>query len=84
MATKIYCAAVDCAFCNENGRCTAKEVCLSWNSVVTMNDGRQTFNTCRTFQKSERAAEIEKAFKETVERMQKDAKYKHLCEKKVK
>lgn len=62
MATKIYCAAVDCEFCNDKGRCTAKEVALSWNSVVTMNDGRQTFNTCRTFQKSQQAAYLEKVF----------------------
>ena len=81
MATKIYCAAVDCGYCNEKGRCTAKEVCLSWNSVVTMNDGRQTFNTCRTFQKSERSAELEKKFKEFVEQTQKDAQYQHLCDR---
>ena len=68
MATKIYCAAVECAFCNEKGRCTAKEVCLSWNSVVTMNDGRQQFNTCRTFQKSERAVAIEREFMEFVKK----------------
>lgn len=69
MATKIYCAAVDCEFCNDKGVCTAKKVALSWNSVVTMNDGRQTFNTCRTFQKSEHAAAIEKEFAEFVKKL---------------
>lgn len=59
MATKIYCAAIDCAFYRNDGRCTAKTVCLSDHSVVTVWDGRQRFQRCKTWQKSQHAAELQ-------------------------
>ena len=59
MATKIYCAAMDCEFNNDKGVCTAKKIALSANSVMTVWEGRQNFNTCKTFQKSQEAIEIE-------------------------
>ena len=49
MATKIYCAAVDCEFYRVDGRCTAKTVCLSDHSVMTVWDGRQRFQRCKTW-----------------------------------
>lgn len=67
MATKIYCAAMDCEFCNEKGVCTAKSIALSAASVMTVYDGRQEFNKCKTFQKSQHAIEIEKWFKNHVD-----------------
>lgn len=59
MATKVYCAAMDCEFNNDKGICTAKKIALSANSVMTVWDGRQEFNTCKTFQKSQAAIEME-------------------------
>lgn len=58
MATKIYCASIDCKFCNEKGVCTAKNVELSWHSVMTVNEGRQYFNKCKAYELSEEAKEI--------------------------
>ena len=60
---KIYCAAVECEW-NKDGKCKAQTVALSANSIMTMWDGRQDFNTCKTFQKSQRATDMEKQFTE--------------------
>ena len=62
--TKIYCADTSCEFNNDKGTCTAKKVALSWHSVMTVNDGRQEFNRCKTYQKSERCKEFEKIMAE--------------------
>ena len=59
MATKVYCAAMDCEYNSDKGICTAKKIELSANSVMTVWDGRQEFNKCKTFQKSQEAIEIE-------------------------
>lgn len=59
MATKIYCAATDCEFNGDKGICTAKKVALSWSSIMTLWDGRQQFNKCKTYQKSMDAIKIE-------------------------
>lgn len=58
MATKIYCAASDCKFCNEKGVCTEKTVFLSWHSVMTKYEGRQEFNRCKSYEMSDEAKEI--------------------------
>lgn len=58
MATKIYCAASDCKFCNEKGVCTEKSVCLSWHSVMTKYEGRQEYNRCKSYEMSDEAREI--------------------------
>ena len=59
---KIYCADQSCEFNGEDGKCKAKSVALSWHSVVTMNDGRQEYQRCKTRQPSERYLAIQKAF----------------------
>lgn len=58
MATKIYCAASDCKFCNEKGVCTEKSVCLSWHSVMTKYERRQEYNRCKSYEMSDEAREI--------------------------
>ena len=57
--TKIHCADISCAFCNDKGICTQKNIGLAWMSVMTVNDGRQEYNRCRMYQKSETMIEIE-------------------------
>ena len=69
MATKIYCAAIDCAFYREDGRCTAKTVCFSDHSVITVLEGRQRFQRCKTWQKSKECAEMEERIKPLIENM---------------
>lgn len=58
MAAKIHCAASECKFCNEKGLCTAKEISLSWHSVMTKYEGRQEFNHCKSYEMSDEAREI--------------------------
>lgn len=62
--TKVYCADTSCEFCNEKGICTQKEIALSWQSICTVNEGRQEFNRCKTYQKSKRQIELENFMKE--------------------
>lgn len=69
MATKIYCAAIDCEYYRDDGRCTAKTVCLSDHSVMTVWEGRQRFQRCKTYQKSKQMAEMEKRFLPLMEEM---------------
>ena len=63
---KVICAAIDCEF-NVDGKCHAKTICLSANSVMTMWEGRQEFNKCKTFQKSQQAKQIEEQIKPFLE-----------------
>ena len=58
-ATKIYCEASDCKFCNEKGVCTEKSIALSWHSVMTKWDGRQEFNRCKSYEMSDKAREYQ-------------------------
>jgi len=44
--SKVVCADVGCRF-NDDGKCTAKKIELSWHSVVTLWDGRQEFQRCK-------------------------------------
>lgn len=60
MATKIYCAAFDCKFCNDKGVCTEKSIALSWHSVMTKYEGRQEFNRCKSYEMSDEAREMQK------------------------
>ena len=69
MATKIYCAAVDCEFYRDDGRCMAKTVCLSDHSIMTVHDGRQRFQRCKNWQKSAEYATIEERFQSFIEKM---------------
>lgn len=63
---KIYCADVGCCFNNEKGVCTAKKVALSWHSVMTVWEGRQEFNRCKTRQTSKKQRELEKRMEELI------------------
>lgn len=54
----IYCAASDCKYSSANNRCTAKQVTLSWHSVMTVWEGRQEFLRCRSYEQSEEAKRI--------------------------
>lgn len=51
--SKIYCADASCSFRNDKGACTAKNVKLSWHSVMTMWEGRQEYWKCKTREISE-------------------------------
>ena len=44
---KVWCADEGCMY-NFDHVCKAKVINLSWNSVVTLWDGRQEFHKCRT------------------------------------
>lgn len=48
---KVFCADISCEY-NKNNTCRAKELALSWSSVLTVNDGRQEFLRCKTYQPS--------------------------------
>ena len=69
MATKIYCAAIDCEYYREDGRCTAKTVFLSDHSIMTVWEGRQRFQRCKTYQKSKEMVEMENRFLSLIEKM---------------
>ena len=56
---KVYCAAMDCEFNSDKGLCTAKSIALSSASVMTVWEGRQDYNKCKTFQKSQEAIRIQ-------------------------
>ena len=57
---KIFCAAMDCEFNGDDGKCHAKEVALSDHSIMTRWEGRQRYQKCKTYQKSQVAIEMEK------------------------
>ena len=62
--TKVYCSDAACQFNGEEGVCTLKKIALSWHSIATVNSGRQEFNRCNMYQKSERYKKIEEFMKE--------------------
>lgn len=51
----VYCAASDCKYNSKTNRCTAKQVMLSWHSVMTVWEGRQEFLQCRSYEQSDEA-----------------------------
>lgn len=63
---KIFCAAMDCEFNGDDGKCHAKEIALSGHSIQTLWDGRQRFQRCKTYQKSTAAKEAEEFFTKAV------------------
>ena len=73
---KIFCAAMDCEFNGDDGKCHAKEVALSDHSIMTLWEGRQRYQKCKTYQKSRAAAEMEQFFTKAVA----DAKEKWMHE----
>ena len=65
--TKIYCADPSCEYCNDKGICTAKKVSFSWHSVMTLWEGRQEFNRCKTYQPSKEYQEMQEKIKPFME-----------------
>lgn len=63
---KIFCAAIDCEFNGYDGKCHAKEVALSDHSIMTLWEGRQRYQKCKTYQKSQAATEMEQFFAKAV------------------
>lgn len=59
--TKIICARIECKYC-KNRQCQAKEINLTADSIATLYNGRQEFNTCKTFEESEESKEFRKKF----------------------
>lgn len=57
---KVYCAAMDCEFNGYDGKCHAKEVAMSDHSIMTLWEGRQRYQKCKTYQKSHEAIEMER------------------------
>ena len=62
--TKIYCADPTCKFCNSKGICMQPEISLSYNSVMTLWDGRQSFNKCKSYERSQRTIDMEQKLKD--------------------
>ena len=58
--SKVYCADTTCAYNNDKGVCTAKKVALSRHSVVTVWEGRQEFQRCKTRETSAKYRGLEK------------------------
>lgn len=51
--TKVKCADLSCKYNNGIDTCKAKEISLSWSSVMTVWDGRQEFLRCKVYEKSD-------------------------------
>ena len=64
--TKVYCGAMDCEFNGDNGVCHAKKIALSDSSVVTAWEGRQRYQKCKSYQKSQETIEMEQFFTKAV------------------
>jgi hypothetical protein len=64
--SKVFCAAMDCEFNGDDGKCHAKDVGLSDHSIMTLWEGRQRYQKCKTYQKSQAAAEMEQFFAKAV------------------
>lgn len=61
--TKVYCASLDCEFHGNDNRCYAREINLADQSIMTLWNGRQRFNTCRTWQESQLSIDMKEALK---------------------
>lgn len=57
---KIFCAAIDCEFNGYDGKCHAKEIALSDHSIMTLWEGRQQYQKCKTYQKLQAAIDYER------------------------
>lgn len=64
--TKVYCGAMDCKFNGDNGVCRAEKIVLSDHSVMTTWEGRQRYQKCRSYRKSQETIEMEKFFTKAV------------------
>ena len=55
---RIVCARTDCKYNNDKNQCTAKDVKLSYHSVMTVWDGRQEFLKCKAYEMDDRSREL--------------------------
>ena len=55
---KVYCASFDCKYNGDDNRCHAKTIELSDHSVMTMWEGRQQFNKCKTYEQLQEEKEL--------------------------
>lgn len=63
----VYCADSSCKYNSDKNRCTAKQVTLSWHSVMTVWNGRQEFLQCRSYEMSDEAKRIFEAIRKAEE-----------------
>ena len=70
MATKIYCASIDCEYNGDDNVCTAKEIGMSDHYIMTLWEGRQHFNRCKAYKESTFAQEINKMIERTMKKME--------------
>jgi len=62
---KVRCADVSCKYwVGGKDKCAAKEVFLSWTSVMTTHNGRQEFLICRTREPDEAYLEMMKKWQD--------------------
>lgn len=64
--TKVVCADSSCKYWDGN-KCTAKNVVLSWASVMTIHNGRQDFLICKSREPDEMFLEAMKKLTRFVE-----------------
>jgi len=66
--SKVYCAAVECEFLNDDNQCTRDEINLSEGYYHTMNEGVKHVWICKYYKQGERAKDIEAFIQEAMRR----------------
>ena len=66
-ATKIFCADASCKNLDNYNICKLSKVTLSWHSVVTLNDGRQEFLKCKSYEESEASKQFKERLAELID-----------------
>ena len=56
---KVYCTNLKCKYQTNKCTCKNKEIELEFNNVCTVNQGRQDFLKCKSFEKSDVYARLE-------------------------
>lgn len=65
--TLIYCADSSCAHQGDDGVCNADSIRMSWNSIMTLHDGRQTFLKCKNYEESDEYKVAKRIFAKILE-----------------
>ena len=63
---KVYCSNLKCKYMNDKNMCKNKEIELEFNNICTINQGRQDFLKCKSYEKSEVYARLEERIAELV------------------
>ena len=69
MATKIYCASIDCEYNGDNNVCMAREISMSDHYIMTLWEGRQHFNRCKVYKESDLMQQMNKLIGQTMKKM---------------